>query len=170
MPLLSLGLRSVREIAAAVIAVAAVATPAPRGVSLLTRTVLPATTFRPDSPPSAALLSAEERAAAERNGIKVPFPAQPVLGISSMVPAEGGLWYALADNGYGRRENSADFQLSIYGIDPRFGNRAGARFVGAAVLRDPDKHIPWEITDAKDRILTGADFDPESFVLARDGT
>ena len=170
MPLASTGSRSVRDVAAAVIAVAAVATSAPPRASLLGRTILHATTFRPDSPPSAARLSPDELAAAERNGVKVPFPAQPVLGISSMIPAERGLWYALADNGYGRRENSADFQLSIYGIDPRFGNSAGARVVASIVLRDPDKHVPWAITDSKNRILTGADFDPESFALTRDGT
>jgi hypothetical protein len=161
---------TVREIAAAVLAVAAVATPAPSGASLLGRAILHATTFRPDSPPSAALLSPEERTAAERNGVKVPFPAQPVLGISSMIPADRGMWYALADNGYGRRENSADFQLSIYGIDPRFGNSAGARLVASVQLRDSNQHVPWAITDSRSRILTGADFDPESFALARDGT
>jgi hypothetical protein len=113
-----------------------------------------------------------------------------------MVPAGAGTWWALADNGYGARANSADFQLVIHRLDPRWGNAAGPRVLHTAVLRDPDRHIPWTIVcdpntgtplpafsfnvlpppsaacgaDVSARILTGFDLDPESFVRAADGT
>jgi hypothetical protein len=113
-----------------------------------------------------------------------------------MVPAGDGTWWALADNGYGARANSADFQLVIHRLDPRWGDPAGPRVLATTVLRDPDRRIPWTIVcdqktgttlpafsfnvlpppppacggDASARILTGFDLDPESFVRAPDGT
>lgn len=177
------------------------ARPGPGRVSLLARSVLPAATYRAASPPSGAFLSAGERAAATANGILGPadgpyLTEQPVQGFSSMVPAHAGTWWALADNGYAWRTNSADFQLVFYRIDPRWGDAAGPGIVEAVVLRDPDRHLPWTIAcDPRSgaplpdfsfnvmprepgacgaapaaRILTGFDLDPESFVLAPDGT
>ena len=168
---------------------------------LLARSVLPAATFRRGSPPSGAFLSGEERAAAAANGIAGPsrgayFAAQPVQGFSSMVPAAGGQWWALADNGYAWRENSADFQLVIYRLDPRWDEPGGPEILEAVVLTDPDRRIPWRIVcdpghgwplpdvaanaapeppaacgaDRSARVLTGFDLDPESFVRAPDGT
>jgi hypothetical protein len=113
-----------------------------------------------------------------------------------MAPAGDGTWWALADNGFGSRANSADFQLAIHRLDPRWGDAAGPRVLATAVLRDPDRQIPWTIVcdqktgtplpafsfnvlpppppacggDASRRILTGFDLDPESFVRAPDGT
>jgi hypothetical protein len=113
-----------------------------------------------------------------------------------MVPAGEGGWWALADNGYGARANSADFQLVIHRLDPRWAEAAGPRVLGTTVLHDPDRHIPWTIvcdpkagiplpafsfnvmpspppacgSDVSARILTGFDLDPESFVRAPDGT
>jgi hypothetical protein len=113
-----------------------------------------------------------------------------------MVPADDGNWWALADNGYAWRGNSADFQLVFYRLDPRWGDPGGARVLGSVLLRDPDRRIPWTIVcdqghgarlpdfsfnampsapaacgvDASARILTGFDLDPESFVRAGDGT
>ena len=44
------------------------------------------------------------------------FPAQPVQGISSLVDARDGTFLAMADNGFGTLDNSADFHLRSYRI------------------------------------------------------
>ena len=187
---------------AAAIAGAAIARPADaQQAQLLARSVLPAETYRHGSPPSGAFLSAQERETAAANGIDGPASGpylreQPVQGFSSMVPAEDGTWWALADNGYAWRDNSADFQLVIYRLDPRFGNAQGPRLLETVVLRDPERHLSWTVVcdpgsgsrlpdfsfnalppksaacgdDPAARILTGFDLDPESFVRAPDGT
>jgi hypothetical protein len=62
-----------------------------------------------------------------------------------MVPGDAGTWWALADNGYAWRGNSADFQLVFYRLDPRWGDPAGPRVLETVVLRDPDGRIPWTI-------------------------
>jgi hypothetical protein len=168
---------------------------------LIARSVLPARTSRAGSPASGAFLTAEERATAAANGIAGPvdgpyFAAQPVQGISSLIPAENGTWWALADNGYAWRGNSADWQLVLYRIDPRWRDKAGPRLLETVTLRDPDRRIPWTIVCdpalgdalpglsfnrlplppafcsdvANPRQLSGFDFDPESFVRAPDGS
>jgi len=169
--------------------------------TLAARTVLPAGIYRQGTPPSGAFFTSAERATAAANGVRGPaegpyLPGQPLQGVSSMVPAGDGTWWALADNGYGARANSADFQLVIHRLDPRWGDAAGPRVLATAILRDPDRRIPWTIVcdqstgtrlpafsfnvlppppaacggDASARILTGFDLDPESFVRAPDGT
>jgi glycerophosphoryl diester phosphodiesterase len=169
--------------------------------TLAARSVLPPGIYRPGSPPSGAFFTPAERATAAANGVRGPVDGayqtgQPLQGVSSMVPAGDGTWWALADNGYGARANSADFQLVIHRLDPRWEDAAGPRVLTTAVLRDPDHHIPWTIVcdpktgtplpafsfnalpppppacggDASARILTGFDLDPESFVRAPDGT
>jgi hypothetical protein len=168
---------------------------------LVARTVLPAATYRPGSPPSGAFLSEADRATARANGVRGPeagpyLAAQPIQGLSSVVPAGPGTWWALADNGYAWRGNSADFQLAVFRFDPRWGDPAGPRVVETVLLRDPDRRISWTIvcdrgrgtplppfdfnrmpsappacgSDPAARLLTGFDFDPESFVRAPDGT
>lgn len=113
-----------------------------------------------------------------------------------MVPADAGTWWALSDNGYAWRDNSADFQLVVYRIDPRWGAAGGPKVLESFVLRDPDRRIPWRIVcdptsgaalpdfsfnrppqassacggSPAARNLTGFDLDPESFVRAADGT
>jgi hypothetical protein len=177
--------------------------PTPDQQSLLAaRSVLPAASFRAGSPPSGAFLTAGNRADAAANGVTGPatgpyFGAQPIQGISAMVPAAGGTWWALADNGYGTRDTSADWQLPIYRIDPGFGSAAGPRMLETVVLSDPDRLVPWKTvcdpgrgadlpdfsfnvlpstppaacgTDPSARILTGFDFDPESIEVGADGT
>ena len=106
--------------------------------------------YRAGSPPSGAFLSAAERATAAANGVRGPasgpyLAEQPVQGFSSMVPADAGTWWALADNGFAWRGNSADFQLVFYRLDPRWGDPAGPRVLETVVLRDPDRRIPWTI-------------------------
>lgn len=168
---------------------------------LLARRVLPAATYRAGSPPSGAFFSAAERASALANGVvgqaRGPYLGeQPVQGFSSMVPADDGTWWALADNGYAWRSNSADFQLVMYRLDVRPVDPGGPVILETVLLRDPDRHIPWTIVcdpgrgaalpsfafnvlpspppacggEPAQRILTGFDFDPESFVRADDGS
>ena len=164
--------------------------------------VLASSTSRAGSPPSGAFLSAADRATATANGLTVPatgpvFPTQPVQGVSALVPAGHGAWWALADNGYGARNSSADWQLAIYKLNLGFGNPAGPTVLDTVVLSDPAKKVPWQTvcdpthgsplpplsfnvlpaapppacgTDASARLLTGFDFDPESVEIARDGT
>lgn len=85
----------------------------------------------------------------------------------------------MPDNGYGAKINSSDFLLRIYKVDPSFqgykpsGN--GSVSVGLdnfIQLSDPNKKINFKITNetSSDRLLTGADLDIESFVIAKDGT
>src|SRR5262245_66174625 len=82
----------------------------------------------------------------------------------------------MSDNGFGNLENSADYHLRVYTIRPNFKTRFGGvgniSVLSFIELRDPDKHIPFAITNhfTKDRVLTGADFDIESMQRARDGS
>src|SRR4051812_5604151 len=90
-------------------------TPAGAAPATLTgRAVLPASTFA-SGPPSGAHIAPPFAA-----GVHVSFPSQPVQGFSAFLPARGGDLLALADNGYGALENSADFQLRIYRIHPDY--------------------------------------------------
>jgi hypothetical protein len=193
-------------IATAAAAVAAVSVPAEdRGsrhhAALVARSVLPSASFRAGSPPSGSFFSAAERETAAANGIPGPatgpyLAEQPVQGFSSMVPAGDGTWWALADNGYAWRTNSADFQLVIYRVDPRWSDPGGPQLRETVVLHDPDRRIPWKIvcdpahgaplpalsfnelplpppscgSEPGARVLTGFDLDPESLVLAPDGS
>jgi hypothetical protein len=169
---------------------------------LLQRAVLPAASFRAGSPPSGAFISSVDRASARNNGVPGPdsgpyFTSQPVQGISALIPAGGGTWWGLPDNGYGGRDNSADWQLAIYRLDLRFGKTTGPRLLSTVVLSDPGRHVKWKTvcdptrgsdlppfsfnvlpespppacgSDPAARILTGFDFDPESIQIAHDGT
>ncbi len=140
-----------------------------RGVELIGYAVLPADTFAP-GPPSGAYGSSGERGAPR-------FPSQPVQGFSAIRPLGGGAFLVLSDNGFGSKKNSPDFLLRIYTIRPNLRTSQG----GAATidvdatfiqLRDPDRHVDFLIVNENtaDRVLTGADFDPESLVVAMDGT
>jgi hypothetical protein len=175
--------------------------PDPQQARLVAHATLPASSSRNGSPPSGAFLSAADRAAAAANGVTGPaagpcLAAQPVQGFSSMVPAAGGTWWALADNGFAWRDNSADFQLVLFRVDPRWGKPGGVELLESVLLCDPDRRVPWTIVcdpghgaplpdlsfnalppppaacgdDPAARLLTGFDLDPESFVLAPDGT
>ena len=134
------------------------------------RAVLPAKTFA-DGPVSGTLLGS-----APVNGIPVPFPSQPVQGFSGAVEAGDGQYWVMPDNGYGSIENSADFNLRVYLLQPNFETALGGpgtvdveRFIQ---LHDPDHKIPFAIVHnwTADRVLTGADFDIESIQRAKDGT
>ncbi|MFG1685702.1 esterase-like activity of phytase family protein [Nonomuraea sp. NPDC049269] len=74
----------------------------------------------------------------------------------------------LSDNGYGAKNNSADFLLRVHRIKPDF--KAGTvQVLGGFNLSDPRGRVSWPLTRA-DRKLTGADFDVESIVRSADGT
>ncbi|WP_432493855.1 esterase-like activity of phytase family protein [Kineococcus gypseus] len=153
--------------AAAVLAVPAEAgrdrwdrdTPA-QSARLLERHVLPAATFGERVPSGTLIASA--------NGVAVPFEAQPVQGFSGNLVQPDGTWLVLSDNGYGAKANSADFLLAVHRLRPAEDGSV-AVVPGGFTLSDPDGRVPWPLTRA-DRRLTGADFDPESFRRAPDGT
>jgi glycerophosphoryl diester phosphodiesterase len=107
----------------------------------------------------------------------VPFDRQPVQGFSAVHDRGDGTFLVLCDNGYAKMENSADFVLRVYAIRPDFrtaeGGTGSIEVLGCvAELRDPDGHVPFAITNhfTEERVLTGADFDVESFQVAPDGT
>ncbi|MDD1462208.1 phytase, partial [Dolichospermum sp. ST_sed2] len=112
------------------------------------------------------------------NGKPTPFPGQPVQGFSGVQFAPNGsgssFWF-LADNGFGAKGNSADFLLRLYQVDPNFaGTENGDKSVAIQrfiQLSDPNKLIPFKIVNdtSVNRELTGADFDPESFVIDAKG-
>lgn len=153
---------------ALVCACGAPAAPAP--ATLIGRAVLPAATFA-DGPSSGAQLGAQPI-----HGQQAPFASQPVQGFSALLANDDGTYLALADNGYGKLENSADFHLRVYTlrIEPRTANggSGAVAVVGFIELRDPERKIGFPIVQqfSDARVLTGADFDPESMQRAPDGT
>jgi hypothetical protein len=110
------------------------------------------------------------------NGIYPPFKGQPVQGFSAALKNEDGSYMAMSDNGFGTQDNSADYLLRIYKIKADFRTKnkgTGQVSVQSFIqLRDPNKRIPFEIVNGNtsERLLTGADFDPESMQRAADGS
>ncbi len=142
-----------------------------RGDKLTGRAVLPAATFA--SGPTSGKYIGE----GPINGQEVPFiNKQPVQGVSALIHNGDGTYMALSDNGFGGIENSADYHLRIYHIRPELKPRTKGtgeiEVLGFIELSDPDHKIPFSITNhfSTERILTGADFDPESLQRAKDGT
>jgi glycerophosphoryl diester phosphodiesterase len=130
---------------------------------------LPADTFA-EGPSAGADISA--------NGRTGPFEGQPVQGFSGVqfAPNNDGSYWFLSDNGFGSKNNSADYLLRIYQVNPDFkqenagdGTIEVEQFIQ---LSDPDNLIPFDIVneESTQRLLTGADFDIESFVIADDGS
>lgn len=143
----------------------------PTQATLLGRAVLKAATF------AAGPTSGQYIGESPINGQEVLFTQkQPVQGFSAVLDNQDGTFLAMTDNGFGALNNSADFHLRVYTIRPDFktlqkgsGNIAVVSFFE---LHDSDRHIPFAITHhfSDKRILTGADFDIESFQKAPDGT
>ena len=112
------------------------------------------------------------------NGRTGPFDGQPVQGFSAVQFAPGDdpskLWF-MSDNGFGGQANSQDYLLRIYQVDPSFvgsENGDGTVEVEAFVqLSDPNNLIPFDIVNegTEGRLLTGGDFDIESFVIDGEG-
>ena len=110
------------------------------------------------------------------NGRTGPFEGQVIPGFSGVVADKKGTYWAMPDNGFGTKANSADFLLRVYKVKPKFETADGGagaikvqRFIS---LRDPDHRIGFPIVngDTPERLLTGADFDIESIVRQPDGT
>jgi hypothetical protein len=181
--------------------------PEQNGTTALTgRAVLASDTFRAGSAPSGAFFGAGDRSSAAANGLTLPssgpaFAAQPVQGFSGLIPTgTRGQYWALSDNGYGARANSADFQLWLHKVKPTLAAGSAAPgpvelLAGGFGLSDPAHKVPWKIVcdqtgkdlppfdfnvlpaapavlcgPASARRLTGFDFDPESVQIAHDGT
>ncbi len=131
--------------------------------------VLPADTFAA-GPPSGNFITGST------NGRTIPFSSQPVQGFSAVQFAGNNTFWFMPDNGFGAKNNSADYLLRVYRVDPNFrGIEAGDGSVNVLnfiQLADPDKRVPFQIINqtTSDRLLTGGDFDLESFVIAKDGT
>jgi len=144
--------------------------PPPPAVELIGMVVMPADAFR-GGPPAGQFDNEGRRAAVPR------FDSQPVQGISSIKPGPTqGAWWALSDNGFGSRWNSSDYRLCIYLFDVRPRTQSGpdsrAALQAVIELSDPAKFFPWRLTDENEpeRLLTGADADPESLVVMPDDT
>ena len=144
--------------------------PPPPPVELIGYVTMPAGAFR-DGPPSGQYDDEGRRAAAPR------FESQPVQGVSSIKPGPtAGAWWALSDNGFGRKWNSSDYRLCIYLFDvrPRTETGPDSRTALQAVieLSDPAKFFPWRLAEegTPERFLTGADADTESLVAMPDET
>jgi glycerophosphoryl diester phosphodiesterase len=138
-------------------------------VELIGMVIMPPDAFR--GGPPAGRFNDEGRRQAPR------FDSQPVQGVSSIKPGPtAGAWWALSDNGFGKKWNSSDYRLSLYLFElrPRTGTGTDSRnaLQGVIELSDPAKFFPWRIADESDpeRVLTGADADPESLVVMPDGT
>jgi len=146
----------------------ALATPAAaasiREPTLIGRAVLPALTFAPGPVSGTAIGSGPF------NGITPPFASQPVQGFSALIEdGKRGRYLALSDNGYGARTNSADFLLRATRL--RADLRAGTVSVRPRQLSFSDpRGLAGKALTRPDRLLTGADFDPESIRRVADGT
>ena len=135
-----------------------------REPTLIARAILPAEAYQP-GPPSGAGINPD-------NGVTPPLPSQPIPGFSAVLDAGGGEFWAMPDNGYGTKANSADFLLRIYRIRPEFRTASGGSgkvaVLGFVQLSDPEGKVPFALTRS-DRLLTGADFDPESVRCTENG-
>ena len=125
------------------------------------------------------------------NGRFPPFvDRQPIQGFSSVLGAAGGDLLVMPDNGFGAKENSADYVLRAYRVTPDFRTRRGGtgtvEVQSYITLHDPDRKIDFPIVAElnlypgspypvdedirRHRWLTGGDFDIESVREAGDGT
>jgi glycerophosphoryl diester phosphodiesterase len=129
--------------------------------------LLPADTFAP-GPTSGQFIK-------PTNDRQPPFKdKQPVQGFSALVKGDHGSYIVLSDNGFGKRSNSSDYILSIYHLYPDFRTAAGGtgsiRVDEITTLSDPEHYLPYPAVRKDDRLLTGADLDPESFRKVADGS
>jgi glycerophosphoryl diester phosphodiesterase len=141
------------------------------------RAVLPVETYAPGPPAGAAVPTATNDPDGDGviNGIRFPTPSQPVEGFSGIVDGRHGEILAMADNGFGSKANSKDFHIRAYVLRPDFKTAhrgTGTVEVGSYIeFTDPDDLIGFRIEhEGVDRVLTGADIDPESLQQAPDGT
>ena len=133
------------------------------------RAVLPVNTYAP-GPSSGAHRSGDS------HGIVFPTPSQPVQGFSALVAGrQAGEYLGLLDNGFGTKDNSRDFLIRAYYIEPDFKTAAGG--TGTVKVKDfiafcdPNRKIGFPIVNEQtsERCLTGGDIDPESMQRATNG-
>ena len=152
---------------------------------LVGRAVLPADTFIPDLTSGQFITST--------NGRTPPFiNQQPVQGFSAVLSNGDGSYLVMSDNGFGAKTNSSDALLRFYNVTPDFktatGGSGNVTINSFVTLRDPDNKINFPIVASQtnypngennipvdpaigsNRLLTGADFDIESFRQVGDGT
>ncbi len=114
-----------------------------------------------------AVGTVEGTSAGRPTGVSLPFQGQPLQGHSGIKRMADGSFWILTDNGAGAKANSPDFMLYLnhYTVDFKTGQFQRLKTV---FLHDPDKKVPFRIAEegTKERYLTGADFDPESFQFA----
>ncbi|MBD2435347.1 phytase [Nostoc sp. FACHB-110] len=141
----------------------------PPKVTLKGFAFLPADSFA-EGPASGSLITGT-------NGRNVPFAKQPIQGFSGVQKADDNSFYFLSDNGFGSKDNSADYLLRIHRVDPSFrgieaGGNGSVKALDFIQLSDPDKKVPFKIVNenTNERFLTGADFDVESLVIGDDGS
>lgn len=138
------------------------------GPRLVARATLPSDHLE-EGPVSGAAVS-------PANGVSGPFDGQVVPGFSAVVEVGDGSYWAMPDNGFGAKTNSADFLLRIYRATPHWEtSRGGAGTISLdsfVSLKDPRRVLDFPIVheDTEERLLTGADLDVESLVLAKDGS
>ena len=117
--------------------------------------------------------------AAVENAAPRPAPGsrQPVGGFSALLDAPGkDTFLALEDNGFGSHDDSRSFLLRVYRLRARFetadGGAGDVQVRDWIELRDPDRKVPFPIVNGStdSRLLTGADFDVESFRRDSEGT
>ncbi|MEM7742441.1 MAG: esterase-like activity of phytase family protein [Pseudomonadota bacterium] len=96
-------------------------------------------------------------------GLALPFVGQPVQGLSGVKHIGGGVYWALSDNGFGNKANSADTMLMAHKIRPNW-ETGKVEMLETVFLSDPGKVLPFRITTefTESRYLTGSDFDIES--------
>ncbi|MDQ0575534.1 esterase-like activity of phytase family protein [Agromyces albus] len=120
-------------------------------------------------PPSGALASAA-------NGRTGPFAGQVVPGFSAMIDNGDGTFWAQPDNGFGSKANSSDFLLRSYLVRPDWetaGGGDGSIAIERFISYNDANHVldfPIVNESTPERLLTGADFDIESIVQAKDGS
>src|SRR5262245_1743978 len=175
--------RRMRSLVALVALAALAPSASAHAAALIGRAVVPADTFSV-GPTSGQFIT-------PANGRVPPFVRrQPVQGFSAVLRGEDATYLAMPDNGFGAKANSADYVLSVYRLTPDFVTRSrGTGTIGVTLLfnlSDPDRRINFPIVADGEthprsatpvdpairdgRLLTGADFDIESFRQVPDGT
>jgi hypothetical protein len=137
--------------------------PPPPEPTLLARAILPADATAPAPFPGAP----------NTEPAPAPGSVQPVGGFSALLDAPGfATYWAMPDNGFGTKANSHSFLLRVYKVHADFETAHGGEGGSGVVkilewitLRDPEHKIPFKIVNdvTPDRLLTGGDFDIESF-------
>ncbi|WP_164234089.1 esterase-like activity of phytase family protein [Microbacterium hydrocarbonoxydans] len=110
------------------------------------------------------------------NGRQGPWDGQVIPGFSAVIDNGDGTFWAQPDNGFGAKGNSADFLLRSYLVRPDWQTAEGGsgeiaieRFIS---YNDRNGVLDFPIVNdgTEERLLTGADFDIESVVRAKDGS